>query len=580
MFCKNCGNKLDDNDRVCAVCGETVDTIRPGNTGEVREKTMEKPVTEAKLTVDEDIKTPLFNFKWNVQDFPNEDESKTEDIDFKWEASDKSLRRESSAGDSSVVEQMKGAVDAEEIAKTPSFSDEVEKVEPATDEWYEPFAIKKDTDEDTMFKFNKKNEEFQELLDREFEKYNKTRQTPPVDVNTKRYKADDFVPEPEEPVHIITPEELVDAKQPEEPAGAQIFDTTSASPFVSDSTPTQTPTQAFASPFDDSDSIDNDEFLSELPAGSGDIDKEESKTDEEKKAVGPEIVNEPVVFPFEMDNTAELEPIKPEQIQEAAKETPDVANTDTSNAKVNVQMPQAKFEVKEGNGLIKGLVAVIIIILVLLAGIGVMKFLPQSMLGMALNNLSDVVFNTGGQEESDSKVVEPNTDIDALIKSQLSNVNRNIKAIPYDDSVGYDEKINYTLSGANESVPIENNFWKSGSDGELLFDEQAVKTVIGYNSTWIGYVNDDYNDVFNYVVSGSNAEKSLKDENVDKIKSAEFNKLGIGEIRQNGTKFYVWTKETITINKKDGKEEKATIKQLYELELGTDSLKISNIEKL
>lgn len=661
MFCKNCGNKLDNSDRVCAVCGETVDTVKLEDDSEVREKAMEAPETEAKLAADEDIKTPLFNFKWNVQDFPNENETKTEDIEFKWETVDSGRKTSKDTLErTSVVEQMKGAVDAEKIDSTPPFSEEVEKEEPVTDDWYEPFAIKKDSDEDTLFKFNKKNEEFQELLDKEFEKYNKTRQVPTVDVNTKRYRIEDFVEEPEAPVHIVKPEELAEAKKSPEPAGLQLFNTIGASPFgkstkaitdsssnpsdtvldkvtdkapgiVTDKEPEKTPQEAktFASPFGDDKlidksvdktiekpidksidkSIDSDEVLKDLPEGEDtaeELIEEEKKEEkeEERKVVGPEIVNEPVVFPFEMKNTAELEPINPEQEQEkkAEQKAPEIAKP-ADEAKVEAKMPATKNEKndekesgenkdnkesKEGDALIKVLVAVIIVILVLLAGIGVMKFLPQTMVGQALNNFSDVVFNRDAQKpetENESEKQVPKADesdrnLDTVIKSQLSSVNRNIKAIPYDDSVGYDEKISYEIEGANESEPIKENFWKKSDNGDLLYDEQAVKAVIGYNSTWVGYVNDGYDDVFDYVVSGSNAEKTLKKEKSNKGTTVEFNKLGIGEVRQNGNKFYVWTKETITIKDSSGKGNEGTISQVYELEVAKDSLKILNVAKI
>ena len=956
MFCKNCGNKLDDDDKVCAVCGETVDGGPSGHDDTVNESSD----TEIKSKIGDDIKTPLFDFKWNVHDFPQEESIATEDIDFKWKEGQEPIEG-SSIKDTPIVEKMKGAVDADEIAATPTFSDGEQQEDPITDEWYEPFSMKKSTDDETMFKINKKNAEFQELLDKEFEKYGVVRNTSLPNEATKRYNVNDFrienyhTPKSEsyhieakpaepivnnienniennveedsdnitdnnehaydnvdnneehtddiidnneehtdniidnneehtdniienhikddieknideqieeheanlseekgepivaniihnifEPSNVIGPEflcetedkddmekikdgvsqetvsdtppvgpifnemagglfakDLVEGQEAEqelepieedsklvddkeliaEPeiagdiAGMRLFATSFASPMdikVDDksisksegsknmeadiseliSAELETPQSeiirieqsdsitsepeeeeeasvdnnmgifdtSFASPFafesktqnkvdikvdtpeadvtsEDASNIDKDEFLKDLPSGDEvdlsedqimdaasklaamaidsqseqkadgrDDNKEGSKPVESKvretmqglprkksKVVGPEIIDEPVVFPFGwgMDDEAD-EPEKDEEADEPEKdeeakpakqkdekiearqsarpkadEPPkvtlppmadgfdirnnfridddfsvsselieQVSEQKDEQKKVNepekvVEPPKVTTEIsppkqKENNAVIKVLVVLIIIIAIILAGIGVMKLAPDTTVGIVLNHVSNAILGTEDEETSGTAVsgttehIAPYADGNSLVESQLF-LNRNIRQVVYDDTARYDEAVSYKISGASNSQPIENDHWKLGTDGPLLFDEQIVRTIIGYNSSWVDFVNGEDMSVFDYVVPGSKAEDSLKREKLGESQSVIYNTLGIGEIRQNGNKFYVWTNETISIKSKKGKNKEGTIKQLYELEATSDSLQITTI---
>ncbi len=697
MFCKNCGNRLGDDDKVCSVCGESVEPKSVTEESENRDR------NDAVPTGTDDIKTPLFDFKWNIQDFPNEEKKETEDIDFKWEK----------PKDVPLVKKMQEAVDPDEIANTPTFSEDEEADEPITDEWYEPFSMKKTEEDETLFKFNKRNEEFQELLDKELVKYSNSKMsTIPIDA-TKKYHIEDFreevsgldVPaepvvsdesvtsiEPVAPIEPATPIEPVIPATPKAPtpeqvkddaasqlpriAGLAMLNTSFASPIGDEAAPpkveeikAEVPKEtaahvkssefalidnSFASPFakgDDgadkatfkiaadtfdpgSKSIDEDEFLKDLPPGDGksftgaqkiaDQDKRETpkqvipEEPKKQKIIGPEIVNEPVVFPFELEDDepeakaveqkkeetvqvkppveepAKVEVKGPEKtephVNTAAKadepakveepQKPVVPVTPTASVSIpKNDVPAEEPKAKRGNKLITFLIVMIVIILILLGGIMVMKMAPNSGIGIMLNNLTESVLGvTGSANSGDTdtpKIVAPSQDYEALIKSQQSE-NRNIKEFAYGDDIGYDEKASYKIVGANNSQPIENNFWKTSKNGDILFDQQAVKTVIGFNSAWVDYLNSGDRKVFDYVVTGSEAEKVLEKEKLPKdSKAVQYDILTIGEIRQNGNKFYVWTKEEITIINKDGTKKNPTIKQLYELETKSDELLIT-----
>ena len=115
MYCKECGSPLKEGDRVCKICGTPIDIV-DGN-------------VDNKSTDDSASKKDEFSeFQWNVYDFPKP--KKTEDIDFDWGFSDNRM--------------------------------------------YNPSFEKDDINSDyssaeKFFTFQKKNEEFQKLLDREYE---------------------------------------------------------------------------------------------------------------------------------------------------------------------------------------------------------------------------------------------------------------------------------------------------------------------------------------------------------------------------------------------------------------------------
>ena len=878
MFCKNCGNNLEDDDRICPVCGQAVE---PKTTSEAPVEN-NKSASEDNTSDAEDVKTPLFDFKWNVQDFPREENRKTEDIDFKWETPGNSSK-EPPKERNSIIEKMKKAKDPEDFAKATLFSEDEMQEEPVTDDWYDPFTMKKNPDDETLFRFNKRNEEFQELLDKEFEKYSsakkaafsdgfenksssgpreeiETKPTLPNDA-TKKYHIDDFkhelekfkeekrqevkLPEKDPPssydlddsksINVLSseslnlhPKKVPDLKDEEknnlteenkenekvpetkestdDVAGLNLFDTSFISPFDGTKEDQDNKTESYDEPEEsvkepeffrnesfaestedhlpetfeetpktseenisdevptDETSINEDEekalekrsieeedLLKELPTGdfssftgpqdivseeeqtmskdtlpsqedddSGISSKnaEESENKEEKKdplketkehkVIGPEIINEPVIFPFEMEdeedesknkksestlpsgtesvneadkpNTEEAPETESlqtddENIQEVSEINPETESSEEEKAEIiypeDVQdkvTPKEKLPIKEeseekpadeaaaiiseDNDIVKGetppvvvlstedgdntqvkeggdeterstedsldkdlpkdekqeqgqiikppekqipynikypnedkkksssklvkfLVAMIIVIVILLAAILIMRFLPNSIVGSTLNNLTGSILNTtSGQVSSDTKHIAPSTDLNAIIESQLS-LNKNIGEVVYGEGIGYDESMSYTIEGANSSKPIENNFWKTSDGKDLLFEEQSVRTVIGFNSSWIGYLNDDNDEVFNYLAPDSDAEKVITKEKLPKgSDSIQYDKLAIGEIRQNGNRFYVWTQENLTIKTSDGTEKKSKINQLYELETGADSLLI------
>lgn len=188
MYCKNCGQKLIEGDKFCASCGSKVEApAMPTDTqnsafGDVGDD-MFKMGGDQVDKQNDDSQGEEFN--WNIHTFPGPEESVTpvkpepepDTIDFNWSTgtstpepepkpemfsdpemkwdslesatTDPSPATPSKSGESLEDDLFGGLKDSgNEVTKQPEQSDELDK----------------------FFTFNKKNEEFQKLLDKEYEK--------------------------------------------------------------------------------------------------------------------------------------------------------------------------------------------------------------------------------------------------------------------------------------------------------------------------------------------------------------------------------------------------------------------------
>ena len=485
MFCNYCGNKLGENDNFCPRCGKPVEHIAAsGDMPRVPNN------ADPQSYGNESGKAPMFDFKWDVQDFPDGRKRETEDADFRWEK----------YKDTPIVQMMRGAADPERIAQTPTFSEENEREKAITDEWYEPFSMKKNVDDETLFRFNKRNEEFQELLDKEYERYNSYRRTNLPNEATKKYRIDDFREELErynnqsrEEVRLPEPQRQMAPNQ----NFPGFIDPSVVSPFGGPNNANQ-PTAP--NPYGQgSQAIENDAYLRGLPTGDGrsfagpqpvpnpNMANQNTQPQGQQmpqqpplpqqpqqqgiapnnnfggmgqqKIIGPDIINQPVVFPFDMErdnqNQMPQSDIKlPPKADNAIKPTalpneaiaPTVPNlSGNQNAVTNApglppnqsmtptapslppnqadqgvaavpkatvpigKKPNKKVkndEFKTRNRMIKFLIVMILITMVLLAGLLIMRMMPNSSVGILLTNLIEMVTNRGEAQNAPPDITQ------------------------------------------------------------------------------------------------------------------------------------------------------------------------------
>ena len=161
MFCRKCGKMIADDAAFCSYCG-TPTAIEPA-TIEVAEEMPEvapevstfKPEIPEVKTEEPVIRKPIFDeFQWDVNDYPDTNVvAKTEDIDFDWNADPNEIRdRFSEQPEPQPIE----------------FEEPAVQVAPPTQP--EPEEMSAAERIDKFYTFNKKNEEFQQLLNREYQK--------------------------------------------------------------------------------------------------------------------------------------------------------------------------------------------------------------------------------------------------------------------------------------------------------------------------------------------------------------------------------------------------------------------------
>lgn len=190
MFCRNCGQKLADGDKFCSSCGTKTQVEDNGAAVESvipEVKTEDKPLfepfdfkafgfdfsdlglgtgTKKEETVEGSKPTPpTEKFDWNTGAFPEKTATKTEDINFNWSLTPETLEP---APEPEIFTAPDPVWNGAETPEMPASDLEAElfgDIESKADE-----TRKQSEEIDKFFTFHKKNEEFQKILDREYEK--------------------------------------------------------------------------------------------------------------------------------------------------------------------------------------------------------------------------------------------------------------------------------------------------------------------------------------------------------------------------------------------------------------------------
>lgn len=205
MYCKKCGKRLADGDKFCGNCGTKID------------------VSEINIGFAEEEPKPKKNFdfgafNWDLDGYPDEDKAKTEDVDFNWntvleEKKRKDIEEKSFTETIMMENELFDRIQSEDNAKDASEisfnwelgsttrvekADRFESIIPKVEEKAEleiPVEVSEEHEEvkdlvdidealaaglaaassprrsiDKFYTFNQKNEEFQALLDQEYER--------------------------------------------------------------------------------------------------------------------------------------------------------------------------------------------------------------------------------------------------------------------------------------------------------------------------------------------------------------------------------------------------------------------------
>lgn len=198
------------------------------------------------------------------------------------------------------------------------------------------------------------------------------------------------------------------------------------------------------------------------------------------------------------------------------------------------------------------LIILIVILAVEVAGMGIRFLAPQSKAAEFIDSQLNKVIQLITGEDTEYSVLaaqvrtEPMEDKTELINAQTEkNKNGNIGSIVYNAELAYDQETDSEISDLVLSTPMTSVEWgRDEKNYPVYYDEEVVGQIIAYESNKVELMNNSDETVLSMI----DAEMPLYDE-TQKLKgkqmSGEFTKLEIGEIRQAGSTYYVWVRETI-----------------------------------
>ena len=612
MYCSNCGKTLFEDDKFCSYCGKPVrrlETEHPSSTEEV----------VFNLSIPKEVKQPLSNvvvennqgeneqeasegqqesvvkhnpeFVWNLHGFPKDEPRKTEDIDFHWDKSgEKEIKKqeaivepskqaveqlESAAEQSQTVEQTKQTVEQPQEAvilpKESTVSLE-ELLFPSTGaEEVQNDELKIQSEKiDKFYTFSKKNEEFQKLLDQEYEKIKTAR-----DIDTKMFDIsgdqelgtsqdslvqgnqddplEDFA---DKTIRVTIPKELLNANAYPD------FD-----PVTHANEATKVREGILS---DNSEILDNSSIIKKFDTMELDRETLDKQSTAEEDATPEAEVKMPDIQ-LEEETEEDIE-VETEEAQLSRTQALDKEFSKQFQKFEETQINSAAEKAKKKFGPRTIILLIIIIVLLIELGILGIKYLaPESAAAIAINQKTDTAAlwvknlmegnNQDGQSKEGKNAANsdegasglpaistvPEADKDLLIAGQLFN-NKNIEHITANMELAYNPTTTYKQNSISATKPIENNLWYTQEDGTpIYYDASVVGTLIAYDSKWIDYVNNEDTAVLDLTKTDSTAYKNTAGfKSVGKITEV-FKKLEIGEIRQDETGFYIWAYEEIEV---------------------------------
>lgn len=216
-----------------------------------------------------------------------------------------------------------------------------------------------------------------------------------------------------------------------------------------------------------------------------------------------------------------------------------------------------EFEEEKSGG--KGRIALKIILIVLIvilavevAGMGIKFLAPQSKAAEFIDSQLNKVIQLITGDDTEYSVIaaqvrtEPMDDKTDLITAQQGkNKNKNIKSITYSSDLSYDQERDGKVSDLVLSQPMTQVEWGRDKDNyPVYYDEQVVGEIIAFESQRYNLMSKGDESVLKLIEPQSNLYQqtaALKNQQP----AGEFSKLEIGEIRQAGSKYYVWVRETV-----------------------------------
>ena len=624
MYCKKCGKRLADGDKFCGNCGTKIDA------------------SEINIGFAEDEPKPKKNFdfgafNWDLDGYPDEDKAKTEDVDFNWntvleEKKRKDIEEKSFTETIMTENELFDRIQSEDNAKDASEisfnwelgsttrvekADRFESIIPKVEEKAEldiPVEVSEDHEEvkdlvdidealaagiaaassprksiDKFYTFNQKNEEFQALLDQEYERLrNRIREDSEAEaiIANKEEKLEQaratWSKEPlEEPVEEAeeTVEVTEETEAPVEVAVESEVEATEVeeaeAEAVNDAENTE---EAQDTEVETEEAPETEEADVETESEFEEVEETEEATEEDEEAVQeaeePAIQEEACVVEtqaqaeevekaeeteaedtYDDNEEAEAEetPSKPESgnppSDEEKKEEDASGDEDSKETKLHYSDIFANDDVHDsdsGNeqktGRWKIIVLDIIIVILAIAVIcsGILVFAkgsaPANKISQGISWVTEK-FSGSSDKSKDDKKSEEKAEKAKSMEDVVAEAKKNyvnIGKVQYDSKLKFDTSKDYGISELKNAKKFKDGEFSGGK----LLSEAIVNLSLGYYSGLTDKVNSGSDDVLKLINEDSELYGHVK-AIAEGDEEQQIKNIKIGEIKNSGSNYYV-----------------------------------------
>ena len=628
MYCKKCGKRLADGDKFCGNCGTKIDA------------------SEINIGFAEEEPKPKKNFdfgafNWDLDGYPDEDKAKTEDVDFNWntvleEKKRKDIEEKSFTETIMTENELFDRIQNEDNAKDASEisfnwelgsttrvekADRFESIIPKVEEKAEldiPVEVSEDHEEvkdlvdidealaagiaaassprksiDKFYTFNQKNEEFQALLDQEYERLrnriredseaeaiiaNKEEKLEQARATWSKEPLEEPVEEAEETVEVteeteapveVAVESEVEATEVEEAEAEAVNDAENTEEAQDTEVETEEAPETeetdveTESEFEEAEepAIQEEacacETEEEVACDTSSEDAEEACVVEDQAQVEEVTKSEEAETEDEHDDTEEAEaeetPSKPESgnppSDEEKKEEDASGDEDSKETKLHYSDIFANDDVHDsdsGNeqktGRWKIIVLDIIIVILAIAVIcsGILVFAkgsaPANKISQGISWVTEKFSGSSDNSKDDKKSEEKAEktksmeDVVAAAKKNYVNIGK----VQYDSKLKFDTSKDYGLSELKNAKKFKDGEFSGGK----LLSEAIVNLSLGYYSGLTDKVNSGSDDVLKLINEDSELYGHVK-AIAEGDEEQQIKNIKIGEIKNSGSNYYV-----------------------------------------
>lgn len=578
MYCKKCGKRLADGDKFCGICGTKID------------------VSEINIGFAEEEPKPKKNFdfgafNWDLDGYPDEDKAKTEDVDFNWntvleEKKRKDIEEKSFTETIMTENELFDRIQSEDNAKDASEisfnwelgsttrvekADRFESIIPKVEEKAEleiPVEVSEEHEEvkdlvdidealaaglaaassprrsiDKFYTFNQKNEEFQALLDQEYERLrNRIREDSEAEAiiankeeKLEQARATWSKEALEEPVEE-TEETVEVAEETETPVKAAVEAEVEVAEAeaVNDAEDTE---EAQDTEVETEEAPETEEADVEPESEFEEVEEIEEATEEDEEAVQeaeePAVQEEACACETEEEVACDISS-GDEDSKETKLHYSDIFAND------DVRDSDSRDEQKTGRWKIIVLDIIIVILAIAVICSGILVFAkgsaPANKISQGISWVTEK-FSGSSDKSKDDKKSEEKAEKAKSMEDVVAEAKKNyvnIGKVQYDSKLKFDTSKDYGISELKNAKNFKDGEF---SDGKLL-SEAIVNLSLGYYSGLTDKVNSGTDDVLKLINEDSELYghvKAIAEGNEEQ----QIKNIKIGEIKNSGSNYYV-----------------------------------------